>query len=80
MYKLALLTPTTIQMKTGESPVCYQMMEQTLVFYANLKKELLSEYKHNSMNKSQEYDKFLVEKKALITIAFEQCDEVIKTN
>ena len=29
---------------TGERPLCYQMMEQTHVFDANLQKELLLEY------------------------------------
>ena len=46
------------------------MMEQTHVFDTNLQKELLSEYKRNSKNKSQEYAKFLADKKALITILF----------
>ena len=55
------------------------MMEQTHVFDANLKKEVSSEYKRNSKNKSQEYAKFLADKKALIAILFEQCDEATKT-
>ena len=64
---------------TGERPVSYQIMEKTHVFDANLQKKLLSEYKWNSKNKSQEYAKFLVDKKALITISFRQCDEATKT-
>ena len=39
---------------TGERPVRFQMMEQTHVYDANIQKELLSEYKRDSMNKSQE--------------------------
>ena len=53
-------------------------MEQTHVFDTNFKKELLSEYKRDSKNKSQEYVKFLANKKALITIIFGQCDEATK--
>ena len=60
---------------TGERPVRFQMMERTHVFDANLQKELLSEYERDSKNKSQEYAKFLADKKALITILFGQCDE-----
>ena len=55
------------------------MMEQTRIFDANLQKELLSEYECDSKNKSQEYAKFLADKKALITILFGQCDEATKT-
>ena len=54
-------------------------MERTHVFDANLQKELLLEYERDSKNKSQEYAKFLANKKALITILFGQCDEATKT-
>ena len=64
---------------TGERPVCYQMMEHAHVFDANLQKKLLSEYKRNSKDKSQEYTKFLAVKKILITILVGQYDEAIKT-
>ena len=55
------------------------MMERTQVFDTNLQKEWISEYERDSKNKSQEYAKFLAEKKALITILFGQCDEATKT-
>ena len=64
---------------TDERSVCYQIIYQIHVFDANLQKELLSEYERNSKNKSQEYAKFLVDKKALIMILFRQYDEAIKT-
>ena len=60
---------------TNERPVTYQTVEQTIVTYTNLQKQLLSEYERNSKNKSQEYTKFLADKKSLITILYEQCDE-----
>ena len=63
----------------GLCPVCYQMMEQTHVTDANLQKELLSEYEYSCKNKCQEYSKFLVDKKSLITILFRQCDEATQT-
>ena len=56
-----------------------EMIKETHVFDANLQKELLLEYKWNFKNKSQEYAKFLADKKALITILFGQCDEATKT-
>ena len=55
---------------TGERVTTYQLVEQTIVKNANLQKQLLSEYKRNSKNKSQEYSKFLRDKKSLITILF----------
>ena len=54
-------------------------MEQTIVTKANLQKQLLLEYKRNSKNKSQEYSKFLRDKKSLITILFGQCDGATQT-
>ena len=55
------------------------MMAKTHVFDANLQKELLWEYERKSKNKSQEYAKFLADKKALTTIIYKQCDEATKT-
>ena len=49
------------------------------IFDANLKKQLLSEYKRKSKNKSVEHAKFLADKKALITIIFGECDEATET-
>ena len=37
------------------------------------------EYKRNSKNKSQEYAKFLADKKSLIMILYGQCDEATQT-
>ena len=51
----------------------------THVVDTNLQKELLSEYKWNSKNKSKEHTKFLADKKSLITILFRQCDEATQT-
>ena len=63
----------------GSHPIFYQITEQTHFTKANLQKKLLSEYKRNSKNKSQEYAKFLADKKSLITIFFGQCDEATQT-
>ena len=63
----------------NERVVTYKFVEQTIVTNKNLQKQLLSEYKHNFKNKSQEYSKFLRDKKSLITILFEQCDEATQT-
>ena len=54
-------------------------MEQTIVTNANLQEQLLSEYECNYKIKSQEYSKFLQDKKSLITILFGQCDEATQT-
>ena len=61
---------------TNQRVVTYLMVEKTIVTNANLQKQLLSKYKRNSKNKSQEYSKFLRDKKFLTTILFGQCDEV----
>ena len=42
-------------------------------------KQLLLEYERNSKLKSQEYSKFLQDKKSLITILYGQCDEATQT-
>ena len=47
----------------NERVVIYQTVEQRIVTNANLQKQLLSEYGRNSKNKSQEYNKFLRDKK-----------------
>ena len=64
---------------TGKRVTTYELVEQTIVTNANLQKQLLSEYERNSKNKSQEYAKFLRDKKSLITILFGQCDEATQT-
>ena len=64
---------------TNERVVTYQTVEQTIVTNANLQKQLLSQYKRNFKNKSQEYSKFLQDKKSLITILFRQCDKATQT-
>ena len=63
----------------GLRPVRYETMEQIQVTDVYLQKELLSEYERNSKNKSQEYTKFLADKKSLIIILFGQCDEATQT-
>ena len=55
------------------------MVQQTIVTNNKLQKQLLSEYKRNSKNKSQEYSKFLQDKNSLITILFGHCDETTQT-
>ena len=52
---------------------------KTHVFDANLQKQLLWEYKRKSKIKSEEYVKFVADKKDLIIIIFGQCDEATKT-
>ena len=64
---------------TGQHVTTYQLVDQTIVTNANLQKQLLSEYERNLKNKSQEYSKFLTDKKSLITILFGQCDEATQT-
>ena len=64
---------------TGLCPPIVTLLQQTHIFDANLQKDLLSEYKRSSKIKSEEYAKFLADKKALITIISGQCDEATKT-
>ena len=83
MWKLELLTQMTNQTQlnttTGLHPCTATMARQTNVFNPNLQKELLSEFDWNSKIRSQEYSKFLANRKALITIIFGQCDKATKT-
>ena len=77
MWRLKL--SFAIDANTDLHPGIVTLLQQTHVFDTNFQKELLSEYKQNFKNKDQEYAKFLADKKALITIIFEQCDEATKT-
>ena len=54
-------------------------MDQTVVTNTSLQKQLLSEYEQNSKNKSQEYSKFVQDKKSLCTILYGQYDEATQT-
>ena len=68
-----------VPLSNGSHPACFIILEQTNVFDANFQKELLLEYKRKFKNKSQEYAKFLVDKRALNRILFGQWDEETKT-
>ena len=54
------------------------MVQKTHIFDANIQKWLLLQYKWSSKIKSEEYTKFLGDKKDLITIIFRQCDAATK--
>ena len=62
-----------------ERVTTYILVNKTIVTDANLQKQLLSEYNRKSKLKSQEYSKFLQDKKSLITILYGQCDEATQT-
>ena len=68
--EIRTVNPTDLAAADGLRPPTFKTMEKTHVFDTNLQKELLLEYKRNSKIKSQEYSKFLVDKKTLITIIF----------
>ena len=70
---------TEIETTTGERVTTYQLVNQTIVTDANLQQQLLSRYKRNPKNKSQEYAEFLRDKKSLMTILFGQCNEATQT-
>ena len=55
---------TEIEATTGERVTTYQLVNQTIVTDANLQKQLLLGYERNPKNKSQEYAKFLRDKKS----------------
>ena len=61
------------------TPSYHHCGTKTHVFDANLQKHLPLQYKRSSKIKSEEYTKFLADKKALITIIFRQYDEATKT-
>ena len=68
--QVIIVNPTDQEAPNGSGPERFEMIEQTHVFDANRQKKLLSEHERNSKNKSQEYVKFLANKKALTTIIF----------
>ena len=63
---------------TGESPPIIMLEQRKHVFDPNLQKQLLSDSNQKSKIKSQEYFKFIADKKALITIIYGQWDEASK--
>ena len=78
--EIQIVTPgAKVDLTTGLRPFVLIVVEQTHVFDTNIQKQLLSEYKRNSKNKSLEYAKFLADKKALTTLIFGQCNEATKT-
>ena len=77
--EIRTVNPTKDAAANGSRTLIITMEQQTHIFDKNLQKELLSEYKQDSKNKSLEYSKFLVNKNALIMIIFGQCNEATKT-
>ena len=53
-----------VPISNGSRSACFEIVEQSHVFDTNLQKDILSEYRQNSKNKSQDYTKFLTNKKA----------------
>ena len=77
--QISTVNPMDIPQAYGSCPARLETLEQTHIFDTNLMKELLFEYERDSKIKSQEYTKFLADKKALTTIIFGQCDEETRT-
>ena len=77
--KIRTINPADLAATDDSRPPTITMAQQTHVFDANLQKELLSEFERNSKIKSQEFSKFVANKKALITIIYGQCDKATKT-
>ena len=77
--EIRTVNQSNLTVDNDSRPPTITMTQQTHVFNANLQKELLSEFKRNSKIKSQEFSKFIANKKALITIIFRQCDKARKT-
>ena len=64
---------------TGKRVTTYKLVDETVVTNASLQKQLLLKYECNSKNKSQEYSKFVQDKKSVCTILYGQCDETTQT-
>ena len=50
--QVSTVNPYDTPQADGSRPICFETMEQTHVFDANLQKELLTEYERDSKNKS----------------------------
>ena len=77
--EIRTVDPNKAVAANGSHTPTITMEQQTHIFNTNLQKELLSEFKWDSKIKSQEFSKFLADKKALITIVFGQFDKATKT-
>ena len=62
-----------------ERVTTYKLVYKTVVTNANLQQQLLLDYERKSKLKSQEYSRFLWDKKSLTTIVFGQYDEATQT-
>ena len=77
-YNIEITTVNKLAVPLANSKLLpiIKLEKKTHVFKANLQKQLLSDFDQKFKIKSQEYSKFVADKKALMTIIFRQCKEV----
>ena len=72
------VNPADVPVADGSRTPTIIMEWRTYVFDTDLQKQILSEFKQNSKFKAQEFSKFVADKKASMTIIFEQYNEATK--
>ena len=68
-----------LDVPSGASPTCTEMVEKSPIFDSNLQEQVLLDYGQALKLKLQELGKIIADKKALMTIIFKQCNNVTKT-
>ena len=63
---------------SSSSPIDPKMVENTPIFNSNPKKQHCLDHVQESKTKSQEWDKLIANKKSVIKIILDQCDEDIR--
>ena len=64
-----------LDMPSGNNPVDSEKVENTLIFNSNLQEQYGLNYDHESNTKSQKLDKLIADKKSVMKIILNQCDE-----
>ena len=68
-----------LDVPSGVCRTCTEMLKKSPIFDPDLQEQLLSDYDVELKLKLQEWDKLIANKKSLMPIIFEQCDEATRT-
>ena len=67
-----------LEASSGNSPIDHDMVENTPIFNSNPKDQQRINYNHELIVNSQEWDKYIANKKIVMEIIFDLCDEETK--
>ena len=69
-----------LDVPSGVSPIDIDMVENPPISNPDLKKQVQPDYNQELTLKLQEWDKLITDKKSLMTVILEQCNDATKTN